>query len=145
MIAPAMSSLDGRILLTLTFTTVVAFACRNALAQTSQPTMQDQVLNNLRQSPVGSHTLDALQLPDDYLRRVADRILRSSYEQQFRVIVPDSTGAAHAAELKPPGMPEHEGPPAAGRSLWPTLVATALEICLMAAIVIAVQAVRARR
>jgi hypothetical protein len=107
--------------------------------------MQDQVLNNLRQSPVGGHTLEALQLPEDYLRRVADRILRSSFEQQFRVVVPDGTGAAHAAELKPLAMPEREGPSAAGRSTWPAIVATALGICLLAAIVIAVQAVRARR
>lgn len=146
MIASAMTSLDDRrILLTLILAAVMVFACPRTLAQTSQPTMQDQVLNNLRQSPVGSHSLDALQLPEDYLRRVADRILRSSYEQQFRVVVPDGTGAAHAAELKPPAMPEHESPPAAGRSTWPALVATALGICLLAAIVIAVQAVRARR
>lgn len=116
-----------------------------AQAQTSRPSMQDQVLQNLRHAPVGSHTLEALQLPEDYLRRVADRILRSSFEQQFRVVVPDGTGAAYAAELKPPAMPERESTLAAGRSPWPAIVATALGICLLAAIVIAVQAVRARR
>ncbi|HKQ48975.1 MAG TPA: hypothetical protein VJZ71_12965 [Phycisphaerae bacterium] len=136
---------DRRILLTPIFAAVMALTASHALAQSSQPTMQDQVLNNLRQSPVGGHTLEALRLPEDYLRRVADRILRTSYEQQFRVVVPDGTGAAHAAELKPPAMPHHESAPAAGRSPWPALVTTALGICLMAAVVIAVQAVRARR
>jgi hypothetical protein len=83
-------------------------------------------------------------LPEEYLRRVADRILRSSYEQQFRVVVPDGLPAA-VAPVKPPAIAELKGRPAPGRSPWPALVATALGLCALAAVIIAVQAVRARR
>ena len=106
--------------------------------------MQDQVLSNLRNSPIGNHTLETLQLPGDYLGRVADRILRSSFEQQFRVVVPDGTSAARAADAKLPIIGEIEELPASGRSPWPTLVAIALGLCLLAAVIIAVKAVRAR-
>ena len=106
--------------------------------------MQDQVLNNLRHAPIGSHTLDAFQLSEDYLRRVADRILRSSYEQQFRVVVPDGV-TAPTAPVKPPAIAEQKGLPASDRSPWPALVATAMGLCALAAIIIAVQAVRVRR
>jgi hypothetical protein len=128
----------------LFFAAVTLCVPQGGRAQTSQPSMQDQVLNNLRNSPVGNHTLEALQLPEDHLRRVADRILRSSYEQQFRVVVPDGRPTTTGpAEL--PAIAEIGRLPAPRPSPWPAIVTAALGVCALAAVIIAVQAVRARR
>ncbi len=46
-----------------------------------------RVVEELRSRPVGNHTLDVLNLPDEYLHRVADRMIRSAFETQFRIVV----------------------------------------------------------
>jgi hypothetical protein len=117
----------------------------SASAQTSQPSIQEQVLTNLRQSPVGDHTLDALNLPDDYLRRVGDRILRNSYEQQFRVIVPDGSSATAPSSIEPPPVEGLENIAIPSNTIWPTLVSIAIAVCSFAAIILVIQAVRAKR
>ena len=49
-----------------------------------------RVVEELRARPVGNHTLDVLNLPDEYLHRVADRMIRSAFESQFRIVVRES-------------------------------------------------------
>lgn len=119
---------------------------QSAFAQTSQPSIQDQILSNLRNAFVGRHTLGDLNLPEDYLRRVGDRILRNSYEQQFRVVVPDGSNAniAPSAAQPPPidGLEEIAVP---SGSIWQTLVAIAIAVCSLAMIILIVQALRANR
>ena len=66
-----------------------------------QPSPEDEVLANLRAQKIGSATLADLGLPEDYLRRVAGRILRASFEESFRVVVADEKSAAEGREGAP--------------------------------------------
>lgn len=57
------------------------------------------MLANIRNQPVGGHTLAALNLPESFLRREADRVIRSSFEERARIIVKDpqaQTADGHA-------------------------------------------------
>lgn len=61
-------------------------------AQASTPavptvSIEDEVLGNIRAQTIGPATVADLALPEDFLRRVADRIVRSSYEERFRIVV----------------------------------------------------------
>ena len=51
--------------------------------------IEDEVLSNVKAQPVGPVTVAELAYPDEYLRRVSDRIVRSSFESRYRVVVPD--------------------------------------------------------
>ncbi|HWB20219.1 MAG TPA: hypothetical protein VG711_07965 [Phycisphaerales bacterium] len=79
-----------------------------ALPAQSQPQinpddpMQVQVRSNLIKQPLGDQTLAVLDLPDQFLSRVADRIIRESFEQNFRIIV-DTQPAIQPASA--PGAP----------------------------------------
>src|SRR6516164_2938003 len=64
-------------------------ACLALLQQPPSASPADEVLRNLKAQPIGTATLDDLGVPDEYLQRVAGRILRSSFEQSFRVVVAD--------------------------------------------------------
>jgi hypothetical protein len=59
----------------------------------------DEVVANVQSQPLGPGTVADLALPDELLRRIADRILRRSFEESFRVVVADPP----AAEQAPPG------------------------------------------
>lgn len=59
-------------------------------AVAAAPSLEAQVMANLRQETIGTATLADLELPDEYLRRVAGRILRASFEENFRIVVADS-------------------------------------------------------
>jgi len=63
----------------------------SAQSADSADSMEEQVLRNLREQPVGAHTLADFHLPEPYLRRVADRVIRSAFEERFRIVVPDAT------------------------------------------------------
>lgn len=63
-----------------------------ALARCDAPevtTAEEEVLENLRAQPVGRHTLADLRLPEEFLRRVADRIVVETWlEREQRVHAP---------------------------------------------------------
>jgi hypothetical protein len=73
----------------------------------------DEVVHNLKAEPVGTATLDDLGMPEEYLQRVAGRILRGSFEQSFRVVVADETPAGardrSAESAGTPAAPESHG------------------------------------
>lgn len=83
---------------------------RNAPA-TAQPTaepastlrIEEQVLAGLRAQPYAAGTLADLALPEPYLRRVADRVIRANYWEQMRVIVADAPGSTSEAPQPAPG------------------------------------------
>ncbi len=60
--------------------------------------VEDEVLGNIRAQTIGPATVADLPLPEDFLRRVTDRIVRSSYEERFRIVV----SAEHAHEQPAP-------------------------------------------
>jgi len=64
------------------------------------------VLANLRAQPCAGGTVADLELPEPYLRRVADRVLRASYVERFHVIIADGKPAEPA-----PALPEGSAPP----------------------------------
>lgn len=51
--------------------------------------IQSEVLANLRSQAIGGHTVAELGLPEAFLRRVADRITRDSFQDRFRVVRDD--------------------------------------------------------
>jgi len=51
--------------------------------------IEDEVLGNLKAQPIGPATLGDLALPDDFLKRIGDRVIRSSFEDRYRIVVPD--------------------------------------------------------
>jgi hypothetical protein len=59
--------------------------------------IEQEVLDNVKHQPVGDGTVDDLALPEAFLRRVADRVVRTSYEERYRIIVKDGTEAARGA------------------------------------------------
>ncbi len=63
--------------------------------------LEAEVLENVKRQPLADGTVADLGLPDEFLRRVADRIVRSSYEERYRIVVRDP--AAPAREPETPG------------------------------------------
>ncbi len=59
--------------------------------------IEDEVLVNVRAQPIGPATVADLALPEPFLRRVADRIVRSSYEDRFRIVISDEHAQAVSA------------------------------------------------
>lgn len=53
----------------------------------------EAALKNVKDQAVGPGTLAEVGLPEPYLRRVAEHVLRASFEDNFRIVVED----AHAA------------------------------------------------
>ncbi|MBL8858827.1 MAG: hypothetical protein JNL28_10005 [Planctomycetes bacterium] len=51
--------------------------------------IEEEVLRNIKAQPLGKGTVADLALPDEFLKRMGDRVIRSSFEQQFRIVVPD--------------------------------------------------------
>jgi hypothetical protein len=74
-------------------TTPRASTSGSVSTEVAQPSLEEQVLTNLRQEKIGTATLVDLGLPDDYLRRVAGRIVRGSFEDNFRIVVADAEDA----------------------------------------------------
>jgi hypothetical protein len=60
-----------------------------------------EVIGNIRAQKIGDHTVGDLNLPDDFLADVADRIIRASFEEQFRIVVRSEAGAAVPAAASP--------------------------------------------
>lgn len=68
-----------------------------AQAQPPPPSPADierEVLENVRNQPLGDGTVADLALPEEFLRRVADRIVRSSFEERYRIVVEDEKAPA---------------------------------------------------
>jgi len=87
---------------------LVAIAVATAQPTTSAPTTQsveDEVLKNILAQRVGTATVADLDLPEPFLRRAADRIIRAAYQQRFRSVVDD-----RAASTQPGSAPADSGP-----------------------------------
>ena len=91
-------------------------------AAAPKPTsVEDEVLANLRATPCGTGSAAALGLPEPYLRRVADRVIRASYFERFRVIIADGKPADPVpapAEGHTPPIVQHLAPDAQPASAY---------------------------
>jgi hypothetical protein len=70
-----------------------------------QVSIEEEVLSNVKGQQIGPATVADLALPDDFLRRVGDRVIRTSYEERFRIVVPDPTPDATKATTSEPAKP----------------------------------------
>lgn len=83
----------------------------------TEPVEREVAQNILAQVIAGAsergaaHTIAELNLPDPYLRRIADRVIRSSFEEQCRIVVagPD---APEEKKSTPPALKGDGSPPA---------------------------------
>lgn len=67
-------------------------------APTPSVSIEDEVLSNLRSQKLGEGTVDDLALPEAFLRRIGDRVIRDSFEQRFRAVVTDEALAEMEAD-----------------------------------------------
>ncbi len=89
----------------------VAQTPREANALPPRTPAQQQIITELLRQPLGPATLDALNMPEPYLRRAADRIIQSSFEQQYRIVVRDQDAtSAEAAIASPDDSPSVRQP-----------------------------------
>jgi hypothetical protein len=58
--------------------------------------IEREVLDNVKHQPLGTGTVEDLAMPDDFLRRVADRVIRASFEERYRIVVKDDSGTRSA-------------------------------------------------
>ncbi|GJQ27099.1 MAG: hypothetical protein HBSAPP02_21310 [Phycisphaerae bacterium] len=49
--------------------------------------IEDEVLENLRGQELGPAAVRDLKLPEPFLRRVADRVIRTTFRERYRVVV----------------------------------------------------------
>ncbi len=49
--------------------------------------IEDEVLENLRRQELGRATVRDLKLPEPFLRRVADRVIRTTFRERYRVVI----------------------------------------------------------
>ena len=80
--------------------------------------LEIEVRENVRNQPLGDGTVADLALPEEFLARVADRIVRSSYEERYRIVVADVA--------VPVPVPEAAGDES--RTLWIALGAAAVAV-----------------
>lgn len=121
----------------------VLHGCLLALAPQGDPpaaglTRLEEVIANVQAQPLGSGTVADLAIPEDLLRRLADRILRRSYEDQFRVVIalPVEGGAA--------GGPASQAPERASRSAFRSILDGLAAIALAVLFVLGFFAWKAR-
>lgn len=76
-----------------------------------RPSIEDEVRGNLLRQPVGSQTVADLALPRAFVDRVVDRIIRTTFQQRHRVVVPADPTRTFA--VPPPTKPP-EGSPLPG-------------------------------
>ena len=77
---------------------------RVIVAQAPIPTPEEieaEVLANVKGQPLGEGTVADLALPDDFLRRVADRVVRASFEERYRIVVEAEAPRAPGLAARP--------------------------------------------
>ena len=87
--------------------------------QPAPPTPGDleaEVRDNILNQRLGDGPVADLALPDEFLRRVADRIVRSSYEERYRIVVKDAEA--------PTSLPSK----GSGQTIWIALFAAAVAL-----------------
>jgi hypothetical protein len=63
--------------------------------------IEQEVFENVQHQPLGDGTVEDLALPAEFVRRVADRIVRASYEERYRIVVRDGASPVAPESRKP--------------------------------------------
>lgn len=86
----------------------------------------EAALKNVKEQGVGPGTLAEVGMPEPYLRRVAEHVMRASFEDNFRIVVDEAHAAPAHADQAP--APDATPDAAAGGSsaMWAVLVAVLL-------------------
>ncbi len=66
-------------------------AADRPLADGEITSIEREVLDNILRQPIGDTTVESLDLPQPFLRRVAGRIIRSTYQHRYHVVTSDAT------------------------------------------------------
>src|SRR5438105_4155449 len=73
------------------FWTCLLWAQTPATNPATRPqSIEDEVLANIQHQRIGSRTVADDHLPGAFLARVADRIIRESFEERFRIVISDA-------------------------------------------------------
>lgn len=91
-------------------------------------------MQQLRQLPIGPVTLEAQNLPDEYLSRVADRIIRASFQRERRIVVRDQDTGTGVVSTPTPALPTSR-PAASGRGVGWLPMAVGVSVIVLVAIV----------
>lgn len=63
--------------------------------------LEQEVFENVQHQPLGEGTVEDLGLPAEFVHRVADRIVRASYEERYRIVVRDAESPVAPGSRKP--------------------------------------------
>lgn len=118
--------------MTLAFAGPAAQA-QQAAGESLTPTQQE-VMEQLRQLPIGPVTLEVQNLPDEYLRRVADRIIRASFQREQRMVVRDQHAGTSVIPTPEPALPTSR-PVSTGRGVGWLPMAIGVSVIVLVAIV----------
>ena len=80
----------------------IALLASGAARQAGTVTVEEEVRANVLRQPLGAGTVADLALPDEFLTRLTDRIVRSSFRERYHRVVPDPPGA-HEPVSETPG------------------------------------------
>lgn len=70
------------------------------VASPSVMSVEAEVLTNIRSQGIGGHTVADLRLPEAFLRRIADRIIRSTFEERHRQVIAEEGFAAQPPPIR---------------------------------------------
>jgi hypothetical protein len=88
-----------------------AAAPQSAPAGVEGLSVEDEVLGNILRQAIGRHSVADLNLPEAFLRREADRIIRSSFEDQYRIVVRDPAARTLDAHVPAAGTTQPQTQP----------------------------------
>jgi hypothetical protein len=63
--------------------------------------IEQEVFENVQHQPLGDGTVEDLALPPEFVRRIADRVVRASYEERYRIVVRDAENPVVADHRRP--------------------------------------------
>ncbi len=122
---------------------LLAFALRQEATpppETPPVSIEQEVLDNVKNQALGKGTVADLELPDEFLRRVGDRIIRESFENRYRIVVPDPKPQDAVPEQnasRPVGDSNFQPPSAVN---LPLVIGTILFVAFVAYVVLTARA-----
>lgn len=109
-----------------------------ATAQDAGPPLEIEVAREIQNQPVGNNTIEDFALPDEFVRRVADRVVRIQYQNRYRMVYDDESEATRDDASDASSTPGTNSP------RWPPM-RIALFVAVLSLLLIAVWSHRKRR